>query len=55
MGVKLATVNEIAAKADFITVHTPLTKETRHLIARPQFELMKKGRTHHQLRARRHY
>lgn len=43
LGVKLGTVNEIAAAADFITVHTPLTAETRHLIGKPQFELMKKG------------
>jgi D-3-phosphoglycerate dehydrogenase len=43
LGVALATVNEIASKADFITVHTPLTKETRHMISRPQFQLMKKG------------
>lgn len=43
MGVKLGTVNEIAAQADFITVHTPLTPETRHLISKQQFELMKKG------------
>jgi D-3-phosphoglycerate dehydrogenase len=43
IGVKLGTVNEIAAQADFITVHTPLTAETRHLISKPQFELMKKG------------
>ncbi|KRE98234.1 D-3-phosphoglycerate dehydrogenase [Paenibacillus sp. Soil766] len=43
MGVKLGTVNEIAAQADFITVHTPLTPETRHLISRTQFELMKPG------------
>lgn len=43
MGVKLGSVNEIAAQADFITVHTPLTPETRHLIAKPQFELMKPG------------
>ncbi|RTE10494.1 phosphoglycerate dehydrogenase [Paenibacillus whitsoniae] len=43
MGVKLGTVNEIAAQADFITVHTPLTPETRHLISKPQFDLMKKG------------
>ncbi|MEK3721739.1 phosphoglycerate dehydrogenase [Paenibacillus sp. FSL H8-0034] len=43
MGVKLGSVNEIAAQADFITVHTPLTPETRHIIARPQFELMRKG------------
>ncbi len=43
LGVKLGTVNEIAAQADFITVHTPLTNETRHLVGRPQFEIMKKG------------
>jgi D-3-phosphoglycerate dehydrogenase len=43
MGVKLASVNEISAKADFITVHTPLTKETRHLLSKPQFDLMRKG------------
>ncbi|WP_159882944.1 phosphoglycerate dehydrogenase [Paenibacillus puerhi] len=43
MGVKLGTVNDICSKADFITVHTPLTNETRHMISRPQFELMKKG------------
>jgi D-3-phosphoglycerate dehydrogenase len=43
MGVKLCTVNEIAAQADFITVHTPLTPETRHIIGKPQFDIMKKG------------
>ncbi|WP_010273915.1 phosphoglycerate dehydrogenase [Paenibacillus senegalensis] len=43
LGVKLSSVDEIAAHADFITVHTPLTKETRHLIDRPQFQLMKRG------------
>lgn len=43
LGVKLATVDEIVRSADFMTVHTPLTAETRHMIARPQFEVMKKG------------
>ncbi len=43
LGVKLGTVDEIAKVADFITVHTPLTNETRNIIDRPQFELMKKG------------
>ena len=43
MGVKLGTVNEIAAQADFITVHTPLTPETRHIIGKAQFAIMKKG------------
>jgi D-3-phosphoglycerate dehydrogenase / 2-oxoglutarate reductase len=31
------------AQADFITVHTPLTKETRHLINQEAFEKMKTG------------
>lgn len=43
MGIKLASVDEIIRQADFLTVHTPLTAETKHMIARPQFEVMKKG------------
>lgn len=41
--VKLASVDDVVRGADFITVHTPLTPETRHMISRPQFEVMKKG------------
>ncbi|WP_434750525.1 phosphoglycerate dehydrogenase [Paenibacillus amylolyticus] len=41
--VKLASVDDIIRNADFMTVHTPLTPETRHMISRPQFEVMKKG------------
>ncbi|GKS11859.1 D-3-phosphoglycerate dehydrogenase [Paenibacillus chitinolyticus] len=43
IGVKLGTVNDIAAAADFITVHTPLTNETRHIVGPAQFAIMKKG------------
>lgn len=43
MGVEKATVDEVAGKADFITVHTPLTKETHHLISSEQFGKMKPG------------
>ncbi|UHA72935.1 phosphoglycerate dehydrogenase [Paenibacillus sp. 481] len=43
LGVKLGTVDEIIRSADFITVHTPLTAETRHMISTPQFEVMKRG------------
>ncbi|MFD1955772.1 phosphoglycerate dehydrogenase [Paenibacillus thailandensis] len=43
LGVKLATVEEIVRNADFMTVHTPLTPETRHMIGRAQFEIMKPG------------
>lgn len=41
--VKLASVDDIIRNADFMTVHTPLTPETRHMISRPQFEVMKKA------------
>lgn len=43
LGVKMSTVEDIVRTADFITVHTPLTPETRHMISRPQFEIMKPG------------
>lgn len=43
LGVRLASVDDIVKQADFMTVHTPLTPETRHMISRPQFEVMKKG------------
>ncbi|WP_138492985.1 phosphoglycerate dehydrogenase [Paenibacillus pinistramenti] len=43
MGIQLASVDDIVRNADFITVHTPLTPETKHMIAAPQFEVMKKG------------
>lgn len=42
LGITLATVNEIAKEADFITVHTPLTKETRNILDTDQFNIMKK-------------
>ncbi|BCU81730.1 D-3-phosphoglycerate dehydrogenase [Polycladomyces abyssicola] len=43
IGVTQATLDELYAQADFITVHTPLTKETRHLINQEAFEKMKTG------------
>ncbi|CAH0118710.1 MULTISPECIES: phosphoglycerate dehydrogenase [unclassified Paenibacillus] len=43
LGVTMASVEDIVRNADFMTVHTPLTQETRHMISRPQFEMMKKG------------
>ncbi|WP_445476227.1 phosphoglycerate dehydrogenase [Methanococcoides methylutens] len=41
MGVELTTVDDIARRADFITVHTPLTKETRNILDAAQFDMMK--------------
>ncbi|MBU2101958.1 MAG: phosphoglycerate dehydrogenase [Candidatus Omnitrophota bacterium] len=41
IGVTLAELDELLKRADFITIHTPLTEETRHLISTKQFALMK--------------
>jgi D-3-phosphoglycerate dehydrogenase len=41
--IELAPLEELFASADFITVHTPLTTETRGLIDSAAFARMKKG------------
>jgi len=41
-GVELTTLDEVCRKADFISVHVPMTKDTRHLISTEQFKSMKK-------------
>lgn len=43
LGVILATIEEICRQADFITVHTPLTRETEGLIGEREFNMMKQG------------
>lgn len=43
LGIKSATVDTIIRTADFITMHTPLTNEMHHMIAKPQFDVMKRG------------
>ncbi|WP_226038282.1 phosphoglycerate dehydrogenase [Aquibacillus saliphilus] len=43
MGVDYGTVEEVIRKADFITVHTPLLKETKHMINAEAFKMMKDG------------
>ena len=43
LGVELTTVLDIVKRADYITVHTPLTKETKDLISTKEFAVMKKG------------
>ncbi|HST52729.1 MAG TPA: phosphoglycerate dehydrogenase [Pyrinomonadaceae bacterium] len=41
--IELAPLEEVFARADFVTVHTPLTPETRGIIGAREFALMKKG------------
>lgn len=43
LGLKMGTLDEVLAAGDFITVHTPLLKETRHIIDASAFEKMKQG------------
>lgn len=39
----IVSLEELLRASDFITIHTPLTKETRHLIGRKEIALMKDG------------
>lgn len=42
LGIEFRDLNEVLREADFISVHVPLAEQTRHLISRDQFRLMKK-------------
>lgn len=41
--IELAPLDEVFARADFLTVHTPLTPETRGIVGRDAFAKMKPG------------
>jgi D-3-phosphoglycerate dehydrogenase len=41
--IEVASLGEVFARADFLTVHTPLTAETRGIIGAEAFAQMKKG------------
>ncbi|MCG2711333.1 MAG: phosphoglycerate dehydrogenase [Candidatus Omnitrophica bacterium] len=41
--IELVELKNLFERIDFLTVHTPLTSETEHMISRPEFALMKKG------------
>lgn len=43
LGVEVVELKELFERSDFITVHTPLTEETKHLISSEEFAAMKKG------------
>ena len=53
LGVESVELDDLLARADFVTIHTPLTGDTRHLLGAAELERLKPGRAHHQLRARR--
>lgn len=41
IGAQYATLDDLLREVDFVTLHTPLTPETQHLIGAQQFALMK--------------
>ena len=43
LGITLSGFKEVLSFADFISLHTPLTKETHHMVGAKEFELMKDG------------
>lgn len=43
LGVTFAELDELLAKSDFVTLHVPLTEETRHMINKETLGKMKKG------------
>ena len=40
---RVENVHDMLPRVDYLTVHTPLTPETRNLIDKPEIEMMKKG------------
>jgi D-3-phosphoglycerate dehydrogenase len=43
LGIEKVTLDELLARADFITLHTPLTNETRNILSREAIAKTKKG------------
>jgi D-3-phosphoglycerate dehydrogenase len=43
LGIELADLKTLFKESDYITVHTPLTDETKHMISDKEFDIMKKG------------
>ena len=41
MDIELVSLDNLFRRADYITVHTPMTKETRHMINQDSFAIMK--------------
>ena len=53
MGIKWVSLDDLLSRSDFITLHTPLTKETEQIINRSAMARMKVKCTDHQLRSGR--
>jgi D-3-phosphoglycerate dehydrogenase len=43
LGVELTAIDDLLGRADFVSIHTPLTPETRNVVSRERLALMKPG------------
>lgn len=43
LGVTVADLDYVLRNSDIMTIHVPLTPETKHFIAKPEFEIMKEN------------
>ncbi len=43
LGIETATLDDVLKRADFLTIHTPVTDETKGIIGKDAFAKMKKG------------
>jgi len=43
LGVEVVELKELLQNSDYITVHTPLTEETNHLLSTEEFSIIKRG------------
>ena len=43
LGLKLLPLEDLLQHSDYITIHVPLTPETRHMLGKREFELMRPG------------
>ena len=43
LGVKFANIDELLSQSDFVSIHLPLTEETRHMINKENLSKFKKG------------
>jgi glyoxylate reductase len=43
LGVQFSSLDDLLAKSDFVSLHVPLTEETRHMMNKDSFAKMKQG------------
>ncbi|MEM7740383.1 MAG: phosphoglycerate dehydrogenase [Pseudomonadota bacterium] len=43
MGVELVGLNELLTRADFVSLHTPLTDKTRNILGKEAFDVIRRG------------